>query len=415
VASVEKRQRSDSGHVTWRARYRDPSGKDRSKTFRRKVDAEKFLIEVENSKLTGSYIDNSRGRVTLGEWADLWLVNQVQLKPSTYARYEGILREHIKPRWRDVELSKVTHSDVQSWVAELTAKKKPLRGRSITQKDRAAAPMLSANTVQKIYRVFSSMLTLAVQDGRLLRNPADGVKLPKIVRKPQRFLTHEQVRRLADAAAKDPESKHAIAGEREIAGYRLVVLFLAYTGVRWGEMAALRIHRIDLTRRRATIAESVTPVMGKGLVWGTPKSGKFREVPIPRFLIDALKLHLDGRDPAGLVFPGARSGEVLRVAAFTRGSFKAAASAIGIPDLHPHELRHTAASLAIAAGADVKVVQEMLGHASATMTLDLYGHLFNDRLDTVAEAMDAARAAALEDGGDSHVAQTWPTAPNDAS
>ena len=76
-----------------------------------------------------------------------------------------------------------------------------------------------------------------------------------------------------------------------------------------------------------------------------------------------------------------------------RSAFSAAAASIGVPDLHPHELRHTAASLAIASGADVKVVQKMLGHASATMTLDTYGHLFEDRLDEVAAAMDAARGA----------------------
>ena len=78
---------------------------------------------------------------------------------------------------------------------------------------------------------------------------------------------------------------------------------------------------------------------------------------------------------------------------FRRAAFDEAAAAIGLPGLHPHELRHSAASLAIAAGADVKVVQQMLGHASAAMTLDRYGHLFGDRLDQVAAAMDAARAA----------------------
>ena len=79
----------------------------------------------------------------------------------------------------------------------------------------------------------------------------------------------------------------------------------------------------------------------------------------------------------------------LRVSTFRTAFDEAAASAIGVPGLHPHQLRHTAASLAIASGADVKVVQQMLGHASATMTLDTYGHLFEDRLDEVGDAMDA--------------------------
>jgi integrase len=83
-------------------------------------------------------------------------------------------------------------------------------------------------------------------------------------------------------------SKHCRLDERENQTYRLVVLFLAYTGVRFGEMAALRVSRLDLTRRRATIAESVTVVQGQGLVWGTPKSHERRQVPIPRFLVAEL-------------------------------------------------------------------------------------------------------------------------------
>ncbi len=118
-------------------------------------------------------------------------------------------------------------------------------------------------------------------------------------------------------------------------------------------------------------------------------------MPIPPFLSDALKSLLEGKEPDDLVFAGIRNGEPLRVSTFS-GSFKAAVLAIGLPKLHPHQLRHTAASLAIAAGADVKVVQQMLGHASAAMTLDVYGHLFEDRLDEVGTAMHHVRAAAHE-------------------
>ncbi len=94
------------------------------------------------------------------------------------------------------------------------------------------------------------------------------------------------------------------------------------------------------------------------------------------------------------MFAGVRSGGALRVRVFRRAAFDRAAAAIQLEGLHPHELRHTAASLAIASGANVKVVQQMLGHKSATMTLDLYGHLFGDQLDEVAERMDAAATVA---------------------
>jgi integrase len=134
--------------------------------------------------------------------------------------------------------------------------------------------------------------------------------------------------------------------------------------------------------------------MAEARCGGKPKGHERRDVPIPAFLVAELAEHVRGKLPDDLVFPGARGG-VLRAPVFRRAGFAAAAESIGVPGMHPHELRHTAASLAIASGADVKVVQQMLGHASAAMTLDQYGDLFGDRLDEVAAAMDAARAAAV--------------------
>ncbi|HVT21226.1 MAG TPA: site-specific integrase, partial [Mycobacteriales bacterium] len=201
-----------------------------------------------------------------------------------------------------------------------------------------------------------------------------------------------QVAELAEACANPPDpSKYRRPSERSNDTYRLVVLFLAYTGVRFGEMAALRVEQLDLDRRRAAIIRSVTAVQGKGLVWGTPKTHERREVPIPRFLAADLAEHVKGKASTDLVFSAVRSAGPIRSAVFRLAGFDQAARLIGIPDLRPHDLRHTAASLAIAAGADVKVVQQMLGHASAAMTLDQYGHLFTDRLDEVADALDAAR------------------------
>jgi integrase len=137
------------------------------------------------------------------------------------------------------------------------------------------------------------------------------------------------------------------------------------------------------------IIESVT-LVGAKQVWGTPKGHERREVSIPRFLIGELAKHCEGRARDDLVFTGIRGGKALRAPIFRRAAFDRAAAAIGMPGLHPHELRHTAASLAIASGANVKVVQQMLGHKSAAMTLDQYGHLFGDQLDEIADAMDAA-------------------------
>lgn len=568
MGSVEKRirqmvvqnkrsgEKSVQGVERWYARYRTPDGKQRVKVFERERLAREFLTSVESTKLTGSFIDPARARVHVGTLAAEWLSVQTNLAPTTRERYEGIISRHITPAWGKVPLSAVTHAEVQRWVSELD---------------------LAPASVRKTHRVLSMVFDAAVRDQRLVRNPALKISLPRVHAAEKRFLTHEQVDQLAELCG--PE-------------YRTLVLFLAYTGVRWGEMAALRVHRLDLLRRRALIAESVTPVKGV-MTWGPTKGHERREVPIPAFLVrelaglqvssvarlqpwasqqtplvdviaaplaqrpwgpdievsepwdtmpeagindgeqsGELKLgpggprtiplttshfsteisrniidlmpdtltefdsairtivtvglerrmvaslaagapsaatfaeaeaavgagmwsadvilcagsqapavrrsyaaelpnpgnwpiilgrHVEGRSKDSLVFVGSR-GAVMRSSTFRRAALTAAAETMGLCEpklddlgdpivtkdgkgnvnqvltrhLHPHELRHTAASLAIASGADVKVVQQMLGHKSATMTLDQYGHLFGDRLDIVADALDSARSKALK-------------------
>lgn len=369
MASIEKRSRG--GRTVWRAHYRSPDGRQRNKTFARKVDAEKFLSNLDTSLNLGTYVDADRGKVTFGAWAQQWLTMQAHLKPTTRSRYEGIVRKHLGV-WERWPLGQITHADVQAWASTLTDALQPA-------------------SLRKVHQVFQLILESAVADGRLARNVARSTKLPRVSAGRHQYLSHAQVDQLArECGYPSTASKHTPHAELASENNRLVVLFLAYTGVRWGEMAALKVGRLDLAKRRALIAEAVTPVQSHGLVWGTPKNHQMREVPIPEFLIAGLELLVEGRERSDLVFQGVRNGGVMRVASFAR-IFKRAAAVTGLPDLHPHSLRHTAASLAIAAGADVKVVQHMLGHASATMTLDLYGHLFDDRLDEVAQAMNVAR------------------------
>jgi len=355
----EIRKRERNGHISYLARHYGPEGRKVSKSFDRRKDAADWLTTVENSKLTGSYVDPTRSKITVKAWAERWISSKVNLAPKTLDRYEGILRAHIEPRWGKVQLAKVTHAEVQRWIAGIDA-----------------APA----TVKKVHRVMSMLMAYAVADDRLARNPADKISLPRVRQAEKRFLTHQQVHDLAEAVG--PE-------------YRLMVLFLAYTGLRWGEMAALRVRRLDFLRRRALVAESVTPVKGV-MTFGPTKGHERREVPLSRFLLEDLSQHVAGKAPTELVFTGMR-GAALRYPVFQRGALNQACERLGIPRLTPHELRHTAASLAIASGADIKVVQQMLGHKSATMTLDQYGHLFGDRLDVVADAMDTARAKALGD------------------
>ena len=150
----------------------------------------------------------------------------------------------------------------------------------------------------------------------------------------------------------------------------------------------MRVGRVDLTRRRLEIVEATTEVRGE-IIFGTPKTHQRRSVPFPRFLTQPLAALVDCRAPEDLVFTSP-DGHVLRNTNFRRRVFDPAARAASLEGLTPHELRHTAASLAVAAGANIKAVQQMLGHASAAMTLDVYAGLFADDLDAVAERLDAA-------------------------
>jgi integrase len=186
------------------------------------------------------------------------------------------------------------------------------------------------------------------------------------------FLTHEQVSQLAIACG----------------AYELFVTFLAYTGLRWGGFAALRVKHVDLLRRRVKVAESASEVQGV-MMFGPTKTHQRRVVVLPRFLVDPLAEHLNDKKSDDLVF-SAPNGGVLRNSNFRQRVLTPAVASVGLAGLSPHDLRHTAASLAIAAGANVKVMQQMMGHASAAMTLDVYAGLFGDDLDSVADSLDAA-------------------------
>lgn len=356
MGNVQKR---DNGK--WRARYRDPSGREHARHFDRKVDAERWLVSMESTKHRGEWVDPAMSRITVGDWSTRWLEGQSQLKPQTRERYRNIVRVQVLPEWGQVRLSAISHADVVAWVAKLVA------------------DGYAASTVRQIHRVLSLMLDLAVRDGRLPRNPATGVRLPRAAKGEPVFLSHTQVEQLAEACI----------------DYDLFVRVLAYTGMRWGEATAVRVRRLDLMKRRIEVVHTAVELNGQ-MTYGTPKTHQRRSVPVPRSLVDALAEHVAGKDPDDLVFTTPR-GDVMRNHNFRSRVFAPAAAFIGLPGLTPHDLRHTAASLAVQAGANVKAVQRMLGHASAAMTLDVYAGLFNDDLDAVADRLDAAAAAARAD------------------
>jgi integrase len=224
------------------------------------------------------------------------------------------------------------------------------------------------------------VLGAAVEDSRIPRNPCDGVKLPKRQHSDRGYLSHAQVSALADAVERQGE----------------VVRFLAYTGLRWGEMAALRVQDFDVLRRRVNVSRSVTE--SGGLQWSAPKTYERRSVPFPAVLADELAALMVGKGRDALVFTD-RRGNVLRNSNWRARVFQPAVkkcqkSDDSFPSITPHDLRHTAASLAISAGANVKAVQRMLGHAKASMTLDVYAD-FSTRISTLSRLIWTWRSELL--------------------
>jgi integrase len=268
--------------------------------------------------------------------------------------YRQLLDYQILPTFEKATLAGVDMLLVREWLAALVEAE------------------LSPSRIRNAHQVLSQVLTTAVEANRLARNPAKGVRLPRIVRRDMHFLTAGQVEQLAAAIT---------------APFPLLVRFGAYTGLRAGELAALRVGRLDLLRGTCEVVESATEVDNK-LVWGVTKTYERRTVRLPRFLCEQVGAYLADRPhaPNDLVFTMLQGGP-LREPKFAERYFKPAARAARLPaTLRVHDLRHTCAS--------IKAVQHHLGHKSASITLDRYGHLFPEELDHLADRLDRLHAQA---------------------
>ncbi|NLP84169.1 site-specific integrase [Microbacterium sp. CFH 90308] len=366
----------------YRVRYRTPDHRQTDKRgFRTKREADLFLASVEVSKATGEYIDPSRARTTVAELGPIWLeAKQSRLKPSSYRALEDSWRVYVNPRWGKTAVAAITHSDVRTWVSQLAAGTAKTERRDNIRTRTQGARRKEATTVIRAYSVLASVLDIAVKDRRIPNNPARGVdNLPRKVRKAHRYLSHQDVERLATAC-----------GE-----HSTLVYVAAYTGLRWGELTALRVRDVDAVRRRLAVNENAVRV-GADIHVGTPKTHERRSVPYPEFLDDPIAQLCEGKTRNQLLFgDGDDYFGRPRSSEYSRSWFKTALEEAGLERMTIHDLRHTAASLAISSGANVKAVQRMLGHASAAMTLDVYADLFDDDLDTVSASLSAARSAAI--------------------
>lgn len=353
MASVKKRP---SGQ--WRARYRDDTGREHSRHFTRKVDAQRWLDEIASSIVTGSYVDPRAGLLTFRDYAEDWRKAQVH-RPSSRAHVETMLRRHAYPRFGDRPLSSIRPTEVQAWVAGLSGSMAPA-------------------TVKVIHGIVAGIFKAAVRDRRLASSPCEGIRLPKVAPRRIEPFSTEQVTSLVNAV---PER------------FRALVVLAAGTGLRQGEAFGLTVERVDFLRRTIAVEQQLVTVPGQPPTLAPPKtSASHRVVPLPQVVVDALAAHLAAfpeQGDLGLVFVN-DGGEPLRRSWFSAHVWRPAVKAAELPTgTRFHDLRHFYASLLIRHGESVKVVQARLGHATAAETLDTYSHLWPDSEDRTRLAVDS--------------------------
>jgi integrase len=380
---VRERGKRADGTTKWQARYTDPDDprKRIEKTFRTKREAQSWLTQQQAGILSGDHNDPRRADRPFAAAVEAWRETRAaNLAPKTRDRYESVLRKYLLPEFAHRPLSSISREAVKRYFARLQRE-----GRT-------------PGTVKKVQTVLSSVLSEAVELGMLRVNPATKLRLPAPPARDQTTLTAGEVNALADAI--DPH-------------YRVLIYVAAYTGLRAGELWAMRRRDVDVLRGQLHVRQTVkrdkptpgAPTDSYGREVGPPKNGRPRTISLPNHLKTMLGEHLldptmtlpsGGTGPDAMVFHTA-SGRPVRHTLFMREVFRPAI-AVAVPhkpNLRFHDLRHTCATLLISAGAHAKLVQERLGHASITTTLNLYGHVLPSTEAALVDALDSLYEAAI--------------------
>jgi integrase len=337
--------------VEWRL----PDRAKRRKTFKSEREARVFEASVVTKTASGEVVDPRAGRITLATVYKAWLASRLDLSPKVRRGYEDNWRSRIEPRFGSWHVARIDHQSIQGWVNEM------------------AASGLSPRTVRWVHSVLKMTLDYAIDDGQLLsRNPAGRTNLPPLRQASHSYLTTTETAALAEACGRQGD----------------VIHLLAYTGMRFGELVGLRVEDVDLAARRIRVRRSITQVGGE-LVEGNPKSAAGRRsIPVPQRLTSILSERVTGRPPGAPAITSP-NGALLGLENWKRSTrWRHTIAAIDRPKMRVHDLRHTYASLARRAGADLRLLQKTMGHASITVTAHVYADLYDDELDGVALALD---------------------------
>ncbi|MEX0796561.1 MAG: site-specific integrase [Acidimicrobiia bacterium] len=357
-----------SGKGSWQARWRGPTGHQRSRNFARRVDAERHLTLIESQMLIGDYVDPRSGKIEFAEWLPRAEAARINRRPSTQARDESYYRSLVLPTFGAMPIGAIQPLIVQEWVSEL------------------ANSGYASATIRKAYQLLCRTFDTAVETGLIARSPCRGVRLPTPNQGEMRFLSPAEIGRLAEAI--EPR-------------FQALVLTGAYSGARFGELAGLEADKFEPDRRTIRIERTLSEVNGHIHI-GEPKTrAARRKLILPSWLTDVLTAHLDTWPPNdnGLVFT-APGGGALRRSFRSRYWKPAVKTTVGEP-MRFHDLRHSHVALLIEQGTHPAVIASRLGHTSVRTVLDVYGHLY--------EGLDRGAADSLESPWDASEARETPS------
>lgn len=346
----------------YRVRWRDSSGREHGVTVQTSHAAHRLKRDIETEAERGMVRDPRLAKAPFRDVLAENLSSDLRLRPSTRALYEIEARQHVLPVIGDRPIGSLRPADLRRMYANLSNSG------------------VGVATIEVCHRLVSRVLRQAVSDSVIPSSPAAHAAPPRAKRKPPRILDEGDRNELMSCFEFGPFDR-----------YWLMVGFALETGARFGEIAALRVGRLKLATRppRVEILEAVSEVAGH-LSFGPTKTGALRSVDISDELARLLKDHARGRALDDLVFPSPGGGPLSRTR-FAARVWRPATRAALFEGDEPtfHDLRHTSAALAIAAGAHPKAIQERLGHASIRTTLDIYGHLFPSVGASLAEQLGA--------------------------
>ncbi|QZY52709.1 tyrosine-type recombinase/integrase [Leucobacter tenebrionis] len=351
MASIQKRPNG-----VYRARYRDPDGKEHASHHKRKIDAQQWLDRETASIVSGQWVDPKAGEITLADYFEEWQERQVWA-PATRRNARNSLN---RCTFKDAKIKTIRKADVETFVKHLHDEG------------------LAASSIKTVMRFVQMILKAATEDRLIATDPTVGVKLPRVSRAKEMVVPDvEEVGALINAA------------ERPL---KLLIALCAFAGLRRGEAIAVQLGDFDFDAKALNVQRQVRAAEGGGSEYEAPKHDSGRVVYLPQKLLDLVTDHVENfgvRGPSKWLFSLTPDGPGR---GYLEPQWRDLKKKLGHDDLRQHDLRHFYASGLIASGCDVVTVQRALGHAQASITLSVYSHLWK-----TAEDLTRGAAAGLMD------------------